>query len=106
MMRLKELREQKRLNQNGLAINLNVSQSTISAYEVGERSPDLETLIAIAKFFDVSIDYLAGLSNVKQTIQSSDLDPDELDHLHTYRQLNGGDKEKVKAYIDGLQSRV
>ena len=104
-MRLKELREQQRLNQEGLALKINVSQSTISAYEIGERTPDLETLITIAKFFNISLDYLVGLSNVKQMIQSSDLSEDELDHLHTYRQLSDMDREKVKAYIDGLQSK-
>jgi transcriptional regulator with XRE-family HTH domain len=105
VLRLKELREQQRLNQEGLALKINVSQSTISAYEIGERTPDLETLIAIAKFFNISLDYLVGLSNVKQMIQSSDLSEDELDHLHTYRQLSDMDREKVKAYIDGLQSK-
>ncbi len=106
MLRLKELREQLRLNQEGLAVKLNVSQSTISAYEVGERMPDLETLIAIADFFHVSLDYLAGLSDVKQQIRQSDLTADELEYLYTYRQLSNTDKEKVKSYIDGLQSRA
>lgn len=106
MLRLKELREQQRLNQEGLAMKLNVSQSTISAYEVGERVPDLETLIAIANFFHVSLDYLAGLSDVKQQIRQSDLTADELEYLYAYRQLGNTDKEKVKSYIDGLQSRA
>lgn len=106
MVRLKELREERRLNQEGLALKLNVSQSTISAYEIGERTPDLETLIAIANFFNVSLDYLAGLSDLKQQIRQSDLLPNELEHLRTFRQLNDTDKEKVKAYIDGLQSRT
>lgn len=106
MVRLKELREERRLNQEGLALKLNVSQSTISAYEIGERTPDLETLIAIANFFNVSLDYLAGLSDLKQQIRQSDLSPNELEHLRTFRQLNDTDKEKVKAYIDGLQSRT
>jgi len=105
MIRLKELREQKRLNQEGLATKINVSQSTISAYEVGERTPDLETLITIANFFNVSIDYLVGRSNVKQNIKQDDLTSEELDHLCTYQQLNTTDKEKVKAYIDGLLSK-
>lgn len=102
MLRLRELREQRRLNQEGLAMKLNVSQSTISAYEVGERVPDLETLIAIADFFGVSLDYLAGLSDVKQPIKQSDLSADELEYLYVYRQLNDTNKEKVKSYIDGL----
>lgn len=106
MLRLKELREQRRLNQEGLALELNVSQSTISAYEIGERVPDLETSIAIAKFFDVSLDYLAGLSDLRQQVRQSDLSPNELEHLHIYRQLSDTDKGKVRAYIDGLQSRT
>ena len=106
MLRLKELREQRRLNQEGLARELNVSQSTISAYEVGDRVPDLETLIAIANFFHVSLDYLAGLSDVKQQILQSDLTTDELEYLYAYRRLNHTGKEKVKSYMDGLQSGI
>lgn len=106
MIRLKELREERRLSQDGLALKLNVSQSTISAYEVGDRTPDLETLIAIAKFLAVSLDYLAGQSELKQQIRESDLNSSELEHLRIYRQLSDVDKEKVSAYIDGLQSRL
>lgn len=104
-LRLKQLREQKRLSQDGLAMIMNVSQSTISAYEIGERTPDLETLIAIADFFHVSIDYLVGRSDIKWSIQRSDLTSKELEHLHVYQQLDATDKEKVKAYIDGLQDK-
>ena len=106
MMRLKELREERRLSQDGLALKLNVSQSTISAYEVGDRTPDLETLIAIAQFFGVSPDYLAGQSDLKQQIRQSDLNSSELEHLRIYRQLSDMDREKVSAYIEGLQSRL
>lgn len=60
MLRLKKLREQERLSQESLALKLNVSQSTISAYETGERTPDLETFIKIADLFNVSLDYLCG----------------------------------------------
>ncbi len=105
MIRLKELREERRLSQDGLALKLNVSQSTISAYEIGDRTPDLETLITIAQFFGVSLDYLAGLSDLKHQIRQSDLTSKELEHLHIYRQLSDMDKEKVSSYIDGLQSR-
>ena len=67
---------------------------------------DLETIISIAKFFDVFLDYLAGLSDLKQQIRQSDLSSSGLEHLHAYRQLSNTDKEKVNAYIDGLQSRA
>lgn len=106
MIRLRELREERRLSQDGLALKLNVSQSTISAYEVGDRTPDLETLIAIARLFGVSLDYLVGQTDLKQPIRQSDLNSSELEHLRIYRQLSEIDKEKVSAYIDGLQSRL
>lgn len=105
MRKLKELREQRRLNQEGLAIKLSVSQSTISAYEVGERTPDLNTLISIANLFDVSIDYLVGRSEMKQHIKQGDLLPDEMEYLCKYKQANAVDQEKIKAYMDGLLSK-
>ena len=59
-MRLKELREKRRLSQITLAMELNLSQNSISRYETGEREADHATLIAIADYFGVSIDYLLG----------------------------------------------
>lgn len=59
--RLKELRTEKGLSQTALAKELNVSQRSISSWETGFRQPDYETLIMIAKYFDVSTDYLLGL---------------------------------------------
>ena len=106
MLRLKELREEHKLNQEGLALKLNVSQSTVSAYEIGERTPDLKTLIVISDFFRVSLDYLAGLSDVKRPLQQSDLSPSELEHLYVYRQLTATGKEKINAYIDGLRDKL
>ncbi|MBQ8433367.1 MAG: helix-turn-helix transcriptional regulator [Clostridia bacterium] len=57
-MRLRELRTTKKLSQTKLAIDLNTNQNTISRYETGEREADYTTLIAIADYFTVSIDYL------------------------------------------------
>ena len=68
--------------------------------------PDLETLISIAESFGVPLDSLGGLSDLKQQIRQSDLSSNELEHLHAYRQLSNTDKEKVNAYIDGMQSRA
>ncbi|MBO4990406.1 MAG: helix-turn-helix transcriptional regulator [Clostridia bacterium] len=57
-MRLKLLREQRNISQVRLAMDLNLSQNSISRYETGQREADYKTLIAIADYFDVSIDYL------------------------------------------------
>lgn len=63
---LRNLREEKLLTQGELADALNLSQKTISNYEVGTRDPDNDTLIKMATFFDVSVDYLLGISNIKK----------------------------------------
>ncbi len=57
-MRLKNLRQQKGITQLKLAMDLCMSQNSISRYETGEREADYKTLIAFADYFNVSIDYL------------------------------------------------
>ena len=57
-MRLKELRKEKYISQLKLALDLSMNQNTISRYETGEREADYKTLIKIADYFNVSIDYL------------------------------------------------
>ena len=57
-MRLKELRKQKHISQIKLAMDLSVSQNTISRYEQGEREAGYDMLVRIADYFNVSVDYL------------------------------------------------
>ena len=57
-MRLKELRKARHITQEKLAMDLNMNQNTISRYETGEREADYRTLILLADYFNVSIDYL------------------------------------------------
>lgn len=61
--KLRYLRLEKNLGQVELAQKLDVGKSIISLWEQGKCEPTLSKLIAIAKFFDVSIDYLAGLED-------------------------------------------
>ena len=56
--KLYELRKQKGFSQEELANRLNVSRQTISKWEVGESTPDMEKLIAISDLFEVSLDEL------------------------------------------------
>lgn len=60
IFRLKELREAKHLSQLKLAMDLHLSQNSISRYENLEREAGYETLILIADYFQVSLDYLLG----------------------------------------------
>ena len=60
--RLKELRKEE-LTQKQLAKYLNVNYRTVSSWEAGTRQPDYEILISLCKYFDVSADYLLGLTD-------------------------------------------
>lgn len=60
IVRLKELRERRHMSQVFLGMELNISQNAISQYETGIREADYKTMIAIADYFDVSLDYLFG----------------------------------------------
>lgn len=61
--RLKELRKDKKLSQNALSKQIGISQAAIAKWEKGIIIPTLESAAIIAKFFNVSIDFLAGLDN-------------------------------------------
>ena len=61
--RLRALRQERGIGQVRLAKELDVGKSIISLWEIGRCEPTLSKLIAIAQYFQVSIDYLAGLEN-------------------------------------------
>ena len=61
--RLKELREEKGLTQKEIADKLNLHSVTYLHYEKDQREPPLKILMEMALFFDVSTDYLLGLSD-------------------------------------------
>lgn len=60
MQRLKELREKKNMTQTQVGDLIGVSCVTIGRYESGEREPSNDKIIALAKYFGVSVDYLLG----------------------------------------------
>jgi len=60
---LKDIRKSNKLSQQQLAKDLGVRQSTIAQWETNARSPNLDMLISIADYFDVSTDYLLGRDN-------------------------------------------
>lgn len=65
--RLKKLRKEKQISQKDLAKKLNLSPSTIAMYETEKRKPDSETLERMSNYFDVSIDYLLGLTDERSS---------------------------------------
>lgn len=65
-MRLKDLREDADFTQKQIADYLNVKQNTYSQYENGQRQIPIEALIALAKFYKTSTDYILGLTNERK----------------------------------------
>ena len=86
--RLYELRKQKGFSQEELAGRLNVSRQTVSKWEVGESTPDMEKLLAISDLFGVSLDELvkgeeAQPAGTSETIVKSELYSDIKEHVLT-----------------------
>lgn len=55
---LKKIRKEKGYSQVKVAIDLSMTQEALSLYENGKRSPDVDVLLAMSKYFNVSVDYL------------------------------------------------
>lgn len=72
--RIKQLREEKGLKQDELARQLSISPSAIGMYETNKREPNNDLTIRIANFFNVSVDYLLGLTNIREPIEGLKLD--------------------------------
>lgn len=102
MHRIKELRESRHLSQQRLAIDMNVSQAMISKYELGQSEPDIQMIMKLASYFQVSTDYLLGLSDSKICVTVINLSEDEKNILYDYKRMDTIQKIKVTAYMKGL----
>lgn len=63
---LKTIRKSKGVTQKQLAQAVGASERGIQSYEIGERKPAFDQLLALADYFDVSLDYLCGRSDVRE----------------------------------------
>ena len=92
---MKSLRIDKGLTQKELASKLNLSVTAISHYEAGNREPNLNIIILYAKFFNVSTDYILGLSRQKNQnlnqAKTIDFINRLLDIIRTYLNETGSD---------------
>jgi transcriptional regulator with XRE-family HTH domain len=83
--RLKELRNDLKMNQSTFAETIGITQSTLSSYENGNASPSNDVLLTIAKKFNISLDWLFGISQKKINISSLG---DVVDFLFSLDELN------------------
>lgn len=96
--RLKQLRLDNNLTQRDLANMLGVKPTAISNYESQRNEPSFDKLIALSKYFEVSCDYLLGITDSYLPIGGEILDSDILDLFDMYQQMNQEHVEEFKNY--------
>lgn len=99
-MDLKEMRKQIGLSQIEVAKKLGVDNSTYNKWELSKAEPNIDTLIKMADFFNVSIDELVGRET--DTINLKYLDANEAYLIRKILKMNQLELAKTKAYVMGL----
>ena len=102
MNRIKELREGLGMSQTRLGTELDVTQETISAYEIGRHNPSAKSLVKMSELFVASIDYIMGISDIRKPQNDFDIDKDEIVLLSLYRKLDHIQQNKAVSYMQGM----
>ncbi|AWW28351.1 MULTISPECIES: helix-turn-helix domain-containing protein [unclassified Acetobacterium] len=111
-LRLKTLRQQKNINQAELGKILDVGKTTISNYETGYSVPDLETVVKLADYFNVSTDYLLGRTDypemcTEQIFQTTNLlAENEIEVLEILRKVNDRQQIKLIGRIEEIVKQI
>lgn len=108
MNNLKQLRTKRNILQRKVAIDLNLSQETVSSYETGRVGLNDDMLIKLADYYNTNIDYI--LCRTKYDLPIDCIKPDNISEkdfqlLTKIDKLSATDQLKVEAYIDGLNSK-
>ena len=99
-MRLKELRETKKLNQTNLAKELDIPRVNYNKYENHEVEPNIQTLCKIADYYNVSLDYLCERNNGNYDLPA--LSTEQIQLVQVIVKLNEANLMKAFAYTTGL----
>ena len=93
--KIKELRKKSKITQAELSDSINIGQSTLANFENGKRTIPIDIIIQLAQFFNVSADYLLGLStspDASKTIYGEQLSVEEKEIVEAYRTINADGK--------------
>ena len=108
--RLKKLREEKKLTQKDIAKYLGVSDRSVGYYENGQRMPPLDILEKIADYFDVSVDYLLGRTDMKNPstpykVPNYDLDENLEKLINVSQNLSPEQFQKLTDFLESLYTK-
>ena len=104
MNRLAELRKEKKMTQTALALELNMTQNMISFYEKGKYQPSIETLKVFSKYFNVSVDYLIGNSNIRKKADAFEAaSVAESEIMALFRNLNHDEQQRALGMLKAIK---
>lgn len=106
MNRLRELRAERGITQSQLAEHLQTNYQTISDYERGKYFPDISVLKRLAIYFETSIDYLLGITDLRSPYLAADerrFTPAEIELVELFRHLDEKRRERLLGYAQGLR---
>ena len=103
-MKIKELRIKSKYSQQEIAKYLNTSQSNYSKYELGTTQINIDTLIQLANFFHVSVDYLIGNEQFKK-IDLTSLSDIKKDCIQEIQSMTDDEVLAVTHFIAGLKQK-
>lgn len=100
--RIRDLREDADKTQTDIAEYLGTTAQYYGKYEKGEREIPFTRTIELAKYYGVSLDYIAGITNVKKIQTDTSMTEEELILLNQYRGLSERNKGKAELFISQL----
>ena len=100
--RFKDLREDKDLKQKDIAEIINTSANYYGDYENGKREMPFNRVIELAKFYNVSLDYIAGITNDKKGLTKSQLSEDVSRLVKSYETLSDKRKGRLEQFMQQL----
>lgn len=105
MNRIKYLRKEEKLTQEQLGKYIGFSANAIGQYETGIREPNFETLIKLADYFNVSIDYLLGRTTQRnlEFVNNEKLEPYKKEFIDYVKTMNELECFQAKAHIETLR---
>ena len=103
--KIRNLREDSDLTQKQVAEKLFLHLTQYRRYECGESEVPLNIAINIAKLYNVSLDYIAGISEDKRGLTKSSFSSDETTLIQSFRSLNPTDKGRILERIEMLKSK-
>lgn len=102
LKKLKLLRDEAGISQQALANAIGVSQQSVNKYENHKIEPDIDTLIRIADYFETSVDYLIGHTDIRRKLERvspHELNESESTLISCYRRLNPKQRAAIHTLI-------